>query len=147
LLLYPFCFLFIATAVSFLIKKTRSAKLITMAMLGYMLISTAIFFPWFISYTNELITDKKTVFRKIRDSSIDYGQNSSQLQKFRKAHSEYIAGPPEPKAGKYIVPAFQLINYTDRENASWLLHFEPVDHHQYSMFLFHISEQDVMSLK
>ena len=147
LLIYPFCFLLIAAAISFMQKKIRLTRSITIAFLGYAFISTALFFPWLISYTNEFITDKKTVFRKLKDSSIDYGQNSSQLQKFIKDNPGLSPLTNMPAPGKYIVSAFHLINYKDRYNASWLTKFEPVSHYQYSMFIFNISEADINSIK
>jgi hypothetical protein len=147
LLIYPFCFLFIAAAVSFIGKHFSYGRFVTAAMGLYMIVSSAIYFPWLIAYTNEFITDKKTVFRKIKDSSIDYGQNVQQLGKFRIKHPGYSLAIPGPKPGKYIVPAYQLINYTHRENASWLGNFEPSAHYQYSMFLFNISEADISALK
>jgi hypothetical protein len=147
LLIYPLCFLFIAAAFNFLSKNFGRINLIATGMLVYMLISAALFFPWLISYTNEFIPDKKNVLSKIRDSSIDYGQNAAQLDKFKKEHIGYTSGYPEPKAGNYIVPASNLLNFKNRRNASWLRNFEPIDHYQYSMFIFHISEQDLHSLK
>lgn len=143
LLIYPFCFLFIATAVTWLNKRYHFSNVMFGVLLLYMFTSTARFFPWLISYTNEFIPDKKTVFKKIKDSGIDYGQNSNQLEKFIKQNPEYKLPSPIPRAGKYIVPAFYLLEYKHRHNASWLSHFAPVDHYQYSMFLFHISDNDI----
>ena len=112
-----------------------------------MIVSTAFFYPWLIPYTNELLSGKKTVFRKIKDSSLDYGHNVYQVRRFLKKNPGYQTAPFEPGAGKFIVPAFQLVPYPDRENASWLTAFEPVDHHQFSMFLFNISEDNLRSVK
>jgi hypothetical protein len=147
LLIYPFCFLFIAAAITFFERRFRPAKPVASAMFVYMIVTAIVYFPWLIPYTNEFMGNKKLVYRKIRDSSIDYGHNISQLEKFRKANPAYEAAYPVPKVGKYIVGAYELNTYKGRENASWLRNFQPVSHYQYSMFLFHISENDLIALK
>jgi hypothetical protein len=146
LLIYPLLFIGVAALIAYWKRRSRFTITVAAILFTLMVLSEAMCFPDLIPYTNEFLTDKKNVFRKIKDASIDYGQNL-------KLRDEYILRHPgtrlpslTPQPGRYIATMADLIDETPESGMikyTWLLHFEPVDHYRYSMFIFNISEDDI----
>jgi hypothetical protein len=150
LVLYPLLFVGIAALLTYWRGKFKYTSHIVFILLGLMLVSEAKYFPRLIPYTNEFLTDKKNVFRKIKDASIDYGQNIKDLEEYIQQHPGTRRPELTPKAGRYIVSMADLIDETPQSGLvkyTWLLNFEPVDHYHYSMFIFDISENDIQQLQ
>jgi hypothetical protein len=148
LLIYPLLFLGIAGVINYWQRKFRYTTLGGWLLFGWMIVSTTIYFPNLIPYTNEFLTDKKNVFRKIKDASIDYGQNTEDVQPYLKNHPDAKVPGTIPLPGKYIVRAMELFDeHSTNTQYLWLLNFKPVAHYKYSMFIFDISEKDMQQLK
>jgi hypothetical protein len=150
LLIYPLLFVGIAALLEQWRSRYRYTGYIAGGLFAFMIISAANYFPDLIPYTNEFLVDKKNVFRKIKDASIDYGQNVTHVQEYIAQHPGTLKPTSIPKPGRYIVtmadlieelPSSGLVKYT------WLLDFEPVAHYRYSMFIFDISEKDIRQLQ
>jgi hypothetical protein len=111
----------------------------------YTFITVACYYPFIIPYTNEFITNKKTVYRKIFDSSIDYGQSDSSLGGFLAKHPDYKAATLQPSTGKYAVLMKQIFNtYQPFSNKyKWYRAMEPESNYRYTILLFNISKQDL----
>lgn len=146
LLIYPLLFVGIAAVIHAYSKK-RLFRNLSFALLLYMIVSVAFYFPHLLPYTNEFITDKSTAFRKLKDGSLDYGQNTASYQQFISSNKEYQVPPSSPSPGKYIVKASRLQDHKLLPDHSWLNNFTPVGHYQFSMFLFHITEADIAKQK
>jgi hypothetical protein len=149
LLIYPLFFIAIAAAIEYL-RQFRFGSFLSWLLFGYMMLSFSIYFPDLIAYTNEFLYDKKNVFRKIRDASIDYGQNDNDIPFYLAQHPDTHIPPQTPKPGKYIVHTMQLFDEgpaSVKPKYLWLLHFEPVSHYKYTMFIFDISQSDINELQ
>ena len=146
-LLLAFPLLFIG--LGFLSKKLASAarvwQLAAIGMVAYTFITAALYYPFIISYTNEFVTNKKTVYRKIFDSSIDYGQSDSSLSQFLKQHPEYQPATANPSMGKHAVLMKQMFNtYLPYANDyKWYRALEPKGQYRYTILLFNITKQDL----
>ncbi len=147
LLIYPLIFVAIAAIIQSITKYNLFINKTPFVLLGYMLISVTFYFPHLLSYTNELIIDKLTVFRQLKDGSIDYGQNSAAYEKFLSHNPTYQAPTSFPTPGKYLVKASRLMDHKLLPDHSWLNGYNPVGHYQFSMFLFHITEEDIQKQK
>lgn len=145
LLLFPLLFI----GLGFLFNKLKNAAKfwqVSVAILVlYTFITVACYYPYLIPYTNEFITNKKTVYRKIFDSSIDYGQSDSSLGGFLAKHPDYKAATIQPSTGKYAVLIKQMFNtYQPFSNTyKWYRAMEPKDHYRYTILLFNITERDL----
>jgi hypothetical protein len=143
LLVYPLLMICIAAVISFWQRKFRYTGPVATAMLAYGLISAGAFFPHLLAYTNELAFDKKNVFRKLNDGSIDYGQGRTALNKFLETHPG-TTRPGQPDIpGRYIVTASELFDHRLEKDHAWLNGYEPVAQYQYSMFIFDIRPGDI----
>ena len=114
-------------------------------MVVYTFITVALYYPFIIPYNNEFVTNKKTVYRKIFDSSIDYGQSDSSLNQFLDEHREYQSATINPSTGKHAVMMKQMFNtyipWSDKYK--WYRSLEPVGNYRYTILLFNITKQDL----
>jgi len=147
LLIYPLLFLGIAAVLKYWQNKSRYTKPFGWLIFVYMFISVGCYFPNLIAYTNEFLSDKKKAFHKIRDSSIDYGQNEASIAGYIAVHPDVQIPPNTPKPGKFIVHMVELLDegsVSQKKKYLWLLNFEPIDHYKYTMFIFDISADDLV---
>lgn len=148
LLIYPLLFIGIAAVLKYWESRFKYATPTAWLFFGYMLICVGSYFPNLIAYTNEILWDKKNAFRKIRDSSIDYGQNENSTTVYLAVHPDVQIPPNSAKPGKYVVQMVELLDegpVSPKKKYLWLLDFEPVDHYKYTMFIFNISAEDIAS--
>ncbi len=120
-------------------------KLLTGAAIAYAFITLFIYYPYIIPYTNEFITNRKTVYKKIWDSSVDYGQSDSSIHVFIKQHPGYKRATTNPDTGRYAVVMGEM-NNTFTRNANpykWYRALAPKGHSRYVILLFDISKQDI----
>jgi hypothetical protein len=108
-------------------------------------ISVAFYYPYIIPYTNELVGDKKTVYKKILDSSIDYGQSDSSVTKYVSRHPEVQIPSSTPGTGKYIVTMRNLVEQSlnNKEGYNWLQKFEPAEVYKHTILLYDITAEDL----
>jgi len=112
----------------------------------YLFFSVAFYFPWVMAYTNELIIDKKTVYKKMADTNIDYGQARIEINNILKQHPEIKFASEKPDTGWILIDDLQLVNprHYYQNPYNWLYaNFEPVAQFQFVNLLFHISETDL----
>ena len=123
----------------------RGWQIAIFGLVVYTFISMALYYPFIIPYTNEFITNKKTVYRKIFDSSIDYGQSDSSLGQFLTAHPDYRPATTNPSTGKHAVLMKQMFNtYMPYANEyKWYRALEPKGQYRYTILLFDITKQDL----
>jgi hypothetical protein len=145
LLVFPLVFI----GLGYLFKQVRTAnkkwKIATGAAVVYTFVTVMIYYPHIIPYTNEFITSKKTVYHKIYDSSVDYGQSDSTVPGFIKLHPEYKPATSIPTEGKYAVLTGDMLNTYLRNSSKykWYMAFEPTSHYRYTVLLFDIKKEDI----
>ena len=145
LLVFPLMFI----GLGFLFKKlaltARVWQVAALGMVAYTFISVALYYPFIIPYTNEFVTNKKTVYRKIFDSSIDYGQSDSSLTYFLHQHLDYQPATVNPSTGKHAVLMKQMFNtYMPYANDyKWYRALEPEGQYRYTILLFNITRKDL----
>lgn len=145
LLVFPLLFI----GLGYLFNQLRTAqfgwRILAGSAIAYTFITIALYYPYLIPYTNEFITDKKTVYRKIYDSSVDYGQSDSSVSYFIKQHPEYKRPTPVPAVGRFAVLTGEMLNTYLRNTwqYKWYLAMEPKGHYRYTVLLFDITEEDL----
>jgi hypothetical protein len=112
----------------------------------YLFFSVLFYFPWVIAYTNELITNKKTMYKIMADTNIDYGQSRKEKAKILEQNPKIKLATEKPDTGWILIDDLQLVNprYFYQNPYRWLyVNFEPVAHFQFVNLLFHITEADL----
>jgi len=121
LLVIPLLYVLLAMVVNQLAQSTT--KYLVGMLVLFMLYSVVKYYPDLIPYTNELIANKANVYKKMMDSSIDYGQSDSAATAFLKIHSDYSIPTNTPTKGKFILSMHQYIEQYKQGDTSlhWLV--------------------------
>jgi len=114
----------------------------------YTFISVAIYYPYIIPYTNEFVANKATVYRKISDSGINYGQSDSSIHHFLSAHPAFSKASRLPAPGKYIVSMNEICDTYKRSlnPYKWYNQLEPIGHYRYVFALYEVNEEDLQKI-
>jgi Dolichyl-phosphate-mannose-protein mannosyltransferase len=116
-------------------------QFIVIPALLYSVITFYVYFPNLISYTNELLWDKKKAYTIMGDSNIDYGQGNYWLEKYLQANPEVKMASSKPEAGKLIIGVNDFLDLYERHNYDWLnQNFKPVDHLRHCFLIFDVPE-------
>ena len=145
LIIYPLLFIGMGY-LFFWVKQKKFGFKITAGILGaYSLITTAIYFPFIIPYTNEMIGDKKNVHSKMLDTSIDYGQSDFSVNIFLQENPGYVKPTSSPASGKFVIPMRNVFNNPSRGNHDydWLRRYNPKRLYRNVILIYEINEQDL----
>ena len=104
------------------------------------------YFPNLISYTNELIADKKNAYRIIADTNIDYGQGAFEALDFLDKHKDVKYADTIPAAGKFIIGIDYYLNLDGSGKFLWLKNFKPVGHVNHCYLLFDVKKEDLKKI-
>ncbi|HEX8462313.1 MAG TPA: hypothetical protein VF623_12820, partial [Segetibacter sp.] len=146
LLVFPLLFIGLGRLFIFLKEKGKFAKILGGVAVAYTLISVAVFYPYIIPYTNEFITNKKTVYKKILDTSIDYSQVHLDMKQFLSSHPGYKNISTVPATGKYAITMNQLFDKEKWKTSpyNWYQKIEPSGLERYVVLLYDIKETDLV---
>lgn len=145
LIIFPLLFIGLGYLFKQLWQASLKWKVGVASLIVYTFITVAVYYPFIIPYTNQFIADKKTVYKKIYDSSIDYGQSDSSLAVFLKNNPEYSAGKATPDTGKYAVLMGDILDaYSlNRSKFKWYLAITPKAQFKYTILLYDITKPDL----
>ena len=137
LIIFPFMFVF----TGYLFQKVLAGRtsIIIPALVAWELISVASFFPHFLPYTNEFITNKKNAYKKLADTNLCYREGRRYIDEYLATHKNAVFEPSTPIAGLVIVEVNDYLGIQDDSvegKYQWLRGLEPVDHihSQYLIF-------------
>jgi hypothetical protein len=147
LILLPF--LYLALAPSLMVFGRKWPWLLYLALACHT-VGVVSYWPNSIAYTNLLVGNKKLVYKKFRDSSIDYGQNNGELKTFQKNNPQFKVPTAEPDTGLFVLSVHEIAkkDVPEAEKADWLFNnFEPYDQINYTILLFRVSAVNVEQLQ
>jgi hypothetical protein len=143
-LLPVFPFLFVAAGKVVASAPRRHAVAYHAAVLGLVLWAAASvlsFHPHYISYFNELIGDRKNMWKYLADSNVDWGQSNEYLLRYLadQVPGRVVLNPESPTSGRVIVNVNVLVGVSaPREKYAWLRAREPARHIAYSWLVYEI---------
>jgi 4-amino-4-deoxy-L-arabinose transferase-like glycosyltransferase len=76
-------------------------------------ISTLSYFPDYLAYFNELVWDRRTAYRYLADSNLDWGQSEGALRAYMAAHPSAVLEPSVLGEGEVIVRVNNLVGITE----------------------------------
>jgi hypothetical protein len=132
-----FCGRFLATSES---KLRRYSAVILVV---WAAVSALSYYPYFISYFNEFVPDRKLAYRYLADSNLDWRGDYWYLRDYLRHHPGVIVDPRKPQAGRILVPVNALVGVNrNPEEYRWLReHFTPVDHIAYSYLVYDVPKE------
>jgi len=119
--------------------------------LVYLVVSVLSYFPHFISYFNELVPDRKTAWRVLADSNLDWGQNREYVERYLRDHPGTHLDPRKPVTGRVLISANLLVGISvpprDHAICKWIReNLDPIDHVAYSHLVFEVPPEAVEAI-
>jgi 4-amino-4-deoxy-L-arabinose transferase-like glycosyltransferase len=105
---------------------SRWLKFAVVLLITAQLASLGRYYPHFIPYVNELVTDRRKAYKLFADSNLAWGGDEYFLKAYQTVHPEALFEPPAPAPGTIIVELNNLVGLLDPEKFRWLReNFEP----------------------
>lgn len=141
LMIYPLFYVCFGQVMNWKILQSK----ITLALIVlYSLVTFYFYFPNLLSYTNELIWDKKNAYKVLASTNIDHGQCYFALNKYLSGHHQVKWPGASPQAGEFILGINDYLDLKMTGKYTWLRQFEPVDHVDHCYLLFRVTEADLL---
>jgi hypothetical protein len=127
-------------------------KWLGFALGAYLIVSLLSYYPFYLSYFNEIVWDRKLAYQYLADSNLDWGQDEDIVAKYLAEHPDVRKPPKRPRllseTTEYYVQVNQLVGITERPDVyQWLReNFEPVDTIAPSCLLFEITPAQMQAL-
>jgi hypothetical protein len=170
LMIFPFLFVFASRIITGWQAYKLGYRILIVVLTIYLLISNLYYFPHYISYFNELVTNRTLSYQILADSNLDWGQNKNYLQDYLQKHPNALfirydgenklnlvignqkVSPEQISLGNptnlLVIEANQLIGITtDSNHFYWLRSSrQPIAHLAYSYLIFNISPEDAANI-
>ena len=140
--MFPFLHVFAGKLGSVFAPGRRGGfQLVTAGAVGWYVVSSLSYYPQYLSYFNEVIGDRRNMYKYLADSNVDWGQNEYVLARYlaSRPREEIAVNPDRPVAGTVIVNVNQLVGLEDPLKYAWLRDaYEPADQVGYSWLVYHV---------
>ncbi|HEX2974134.1 MAG TPA: glycosyltransferase family 39 protein [Tepidisphaeraceae bacterium] len=156
--IYPFAFIWISRIARCFELGHRSIAVLTLAALGWSILSSVSVFPHSLSYFNELVGGPKNGHFHLGNSNVDWGQDLLYLRSWYDQHPEarpfhvsydlslidpslvgieHASPTADPRPGWYAIS----VNHLHRlgHDFDYFLEFKPVAMVGYSIYIYHIN--------
>jgi len=124
-------------------RRTRRAALAYAAGACWLVVSVLSWHPFYISYFNDLLTDRRQAWRLLADSNLDWGQSEHYVKRWLAAHPEAVLEPSRPRTGTIVIRANFLTGVLGDDRFAWLRRLDPVDHIGCSYLVFTVGPEDL----
>ncbi len=142
IMVYPLLYVLSGFIVTLPFVQIRSKVFIPLLAL-YSLVSYYIFFPNLLSYTNELIVNKRDAYKLIADSNIDFGQDEFIVEKYLKNNPDVQVAGAEPKKGKFVIGVNDYLDLDGSHKYAWIGKFNTTSRVGYAHLLINVTEEDL----
>jgi hypothetical protein len=148
LVVFPLLFVFTGSLFTNWNQFRLWQKTLSLGLMVFLAVSVLSYFPYYITYFNELIWDKTQTYKVLADSNLDWGQSKTDVDRYFADHPNAKPPTSTPESGQFVVAVNRLVGITtDRERFAWLReNFEPVGTVSNSYLIYDISQDDVTHL-
>jgi hypothetical protein len=148
LLIFPSILVFCGSLIARWSPLSRLQKLGIFALGGYLVVSVLSYFPHYIPYVNELVYDRRSAYKVLADSNIDWGQGGGRLAQYLKQHPTAQVRPAKPTAGQIVVDVNHLTGIVgDPERYAWLReNFSPSATIAHAYLVYDVSAKEVEAI-
>ena len=123
-------------------------KLLSFALMIYLAVSVFSYYPYQMSYMNELIGSRLNAYKYLADSNLDWGQAKNEYRQYQKDNPGVLNNPKNPRSGNFIVRINDLVGVTqDPAKYAWLRdNFKPVESVAYAYLVYRITPEQFDNL-
>ncbi len=113
----------------------------------YLVVSVLSYYPYYLSYFNEFVWDRRYAYKFLADSNLDWNQGEYYLQAYLTEHPNAVYWPRQPMSGVIIVPANFMAGLSKkRDPVLYSLlrnNFQPTETIAYEYLVFDISPDEL----
>jgi len=148
LVIFPMLYVFSGGLFQNWEKFSASSKAVILILTLYLVSSVLSYYPQYLAYFNELVWDRKTAYKYLSDSNLNWGQGKYYLQDYLSKHPEADYEPEKIESGQIVASPDDLLGVTDDpQKFAWLReNFEPVGTVASVYLIYDISPQDLEQL-
>lgn len=142
---FPFLYVFTGTLFIGWREFSTVKRAASLALLAYLAVSVFSYYPYHISYFNEIVWDRTQAYKYLADSNLDWEQGKNELEQYLAENPDAVYKPKNVKPGHIIVRVNDLVGVLgDPDQYAWLReNFEPVDTIAYSYLVYQISPEEL----
>jgi hypothetical protein len=122
---------------------TLNRKLATAGLIAYSVFSFYYYYPNILSYTNELVMDKKNAYKIMADSNLDFGQGEFAVEEFLRKNTSVQRAGNTPAAGKFVIGINDYLDLNRTGKFNWLKTFKPAGHVNFCYLYFDIKAAEL----
>lgn len=124
---------------------SKAWKGLSLALLVYLTVSVLSYYPYHLSYFNEIVWNRLDAYKYLADSNVDWGQDKNELQQYLEEHPSALYKPNNVRPGHLVVRINDLVGVTqDPEKYAWLRdNFEPTRSIAHSYLVYIISPEEI----
>jgi len=147
LIVFPLLYVFSGSFFKEWSQFSRKKRAAIFALAIYMIVSVLSYYPYYLSYFNEIVWDRRYAYKYLADSNLDWAQGQYYLNAYLEVHPTAKYMPSRPRSGLIIVPANFLVGIqpkNDTELYKWLReNFQPTQTIAYEYLVFNISPHEL----
>jgi hypothetical protein len=148
LIIFPLLYVFSGGLFQNWGKFSARSKAVVLILTLYLVASVLSYYPQYLAYFNELVWDRKTAYKYLSDSNLNWGQGKYALQEYLSNHPQAVYEPERIESGQIIMSPDDLVGVTDDpQKFAWLReNFEPVSTVADVYLIYDVSPQDLEQL-
>jgi hypothetical protein len=147
LIVFPLLYVFAGGVFTRWQEFSRNQKITILALAIYLIVSVLSYYPYYLSYFNEIVWDRRFAYKYLSDSNIEWGQGENYLHDYMAAHPGAIYMPSRPRSGLIVVRADFLVGVSPKSHPDlykWLReNFQPTGTIAYEYLVFDISPHEL----
>ena len=148
LVVFPLLFVFTGSLFSNWSGFAFWQKSLSLVLMVYLVVSVLSYYPYYITYFNELVWDKTQTYKILADSNLDWGQSRTDVERYFAGHPDAKQPSARPESGQFVVSVNRLVGITtNRQRFAWLReNFEPVGTLANSYLIYDVSPDEITRL-
>ena len=145
LIIFPMLYVFSGSLFSNWKEFLPVQKVFSFTLLAYLVISVLSYYPYYLTYFNELVWNRINAYKYLADSNLDWGQSSVATMQYLKNHPNAVFEPQQAQAGTIVIGVNNLVGVTDDPSKyAWLReNFDPVGTINNSVLIYKISPEEI----
>lgn len=148
LVVFPFLYVFSGNLFIHWQRFSVLQKGISAALGAYLLISVLSYYPYYLTYFNEIVWDKTQTYKYLADSNIDWGQSMNEYRAYLAQHPDAVTELDGPAPAHLIININKLVGVViPPDTYAWLReNFEPVDTLANNFMIYKITPEQIQEL-
>ena len=148
LVIFPLLFVFTGSLFQYWAGFRGLQKAALLGLFAWLLVSSFSYAPFFLSYMNEIVPDRKMAYKYLADSNLDWEQGKLYLDSYLSAHPQADFEPKTVKPGQIVVSINALVGVLGpADQYAWLRgNFEPVDSIADEYLVYHLTPEQIKQI-